>query len=291
MAFIGISILSSCSAPNQLIGMKNNINDDDVYYTKAKAGDQSDYINQDDNTAYTADDNYYYYGDYATRLNRFANNSPFDYNDDFYYSYVPYNNGFGAGLDYNLDYYGYNYGYGQPNNTNPYIYSPYDYGYSPFDLGGYDDFGYGDIYAAYLMDGEDGGDYGGGDYGGGGYGGGGYGGSSWRHHNHNNGGAVTAIGNNPNVRGARTTPSPGVTRVAAYYPGNPMVNLNRVNGGLTRNSNVINGNNNITRQTRDNTYRPAVQQNNTPAPSYSNSNAGSSSSNTSGGGGGRPVRP
>jgi len=142
-------------------------------------------------------------------------------------------------------------------------------------MGGYDDFGYGDIYSAYIL---------------GGGGGGGYGGS-YRHHNHNSGSTVASIGVNPNARGARTTPSPGVTRVA-YYPGNPLVNIN--NSNVTRTGTSANRATNtaVTRDTRDNSYRP-VQQNTTPTynnTTSSNTSSGSTSS-TSSGGGGRPVRP
>ena len=271
----GVAVMSSCSAPNQLTRAKAALNDD-VYYSKAYSGDQVNYYAQANNENYQADDDYYYYGDYASRLSRFAGYSPFDYSDDFYYSYVPYNNGFGDGLSYSPDYYS----YGHANNLtanvgSPYIYSPYDYGYSPF-YGGYDDFGYGDLYAAYLFDG------------GGGYGYGG--GSSWHHHTTSTNPATT-IGYNPNVRGVRTTPSPGVTRIAAYYPGNPILNINRsITTG--RNLTTVNGDNQVNRQTRTDVYRP-VQQNNTPPPTYNNTSSGSTSSgsNNSGGGGGRPVRP
>jgi hypothetical protein len=276
IVFISAIVLSSCSAPNKLAGVKKSvINDDDVYYTQAKAGDKVDYIadaQNQQNSSYNGDDDYYYYGDYASRLNRFSNYSPFDYSDDFYYSYVPYNNGFGAGTGYGVDYYGYGTGYAA-NLATPfndgYVYSPYDYGYSPYYMGGYDDFGYGDIYSAYILGG----------------------GASWRKHTHN---TVSNIGVNPAVRGVRTTPSPGVTRItsrAAYYPGNPAININRFNGA-TRNGVNVNGvnNNSATRQARE-SFRQPQQQPVTPPPSYNSGSSNSSGGGASSGGGGRPVRP
>jgi hypothetical protein len=273
IALVALALFGSCSATSQLARKESAFNDD-VYYSRAKAGDQFNYFAGSSDQPYTGDDDYYYYGDYASRLSRFANYSPFDYSDNFYYNYVPYNNGFGDGLAYNPDYY---YGYGQPNNlttvNSPYIYSPYDYGYSPFDMGGYDDFGYGDLYIAGLFGG------GGGYYS--------YGGSYTRRHTTGST-TVASIGYNPNVRGIRTTQSPGVTRIAAYYPGNPTLNLN---AGMARNLTTVNGNNTVSRPTRDNNYRP-IQQNNTPPPTYSAPSSGSTSSGTSNsGGGGRPVRP
>jgi hypothetical protein len=108
IVLISAIVLSSCSSTNKLASVKSNL-DDDVYYTQAKAGDKTEYFN--DNTAqqngYAADDDYYYYGDYTSRLNRFSSYAPFDYSDDFYFSYVPYNSGFSSG--YELNYAG---GYG-----------------------------------------------------------------------------------------------------------------------------------------------------------------------------------
>jgi hypothetical protein len=273
---ISAVVLSSCSSTGKLADLTNTNNDDDVYYTKAKAGDKIEYIsdNQQNTDSYNGDDNYYYYGDYATRLNRFSSYSPFDYDDNFYYSYVPYNNGFGQGLSYDLDYYGYNYGYGHASNLstpmdNGYIYSPYDYGYSPYYDMGYDDFGYGDIYAAYIL--------------GGGGGGGGYG-RSWHHYNNTN---VIAGNTSSSGRGIRTIPSPGVTRIG-YYPGQPLVNINRINGVTGRNVNSVNGNNNVSRQQRD-VYSP--QQQSAPQQQSISTSSGNSGGSTSSGGGGRPVRP
>lgn len=284
IVFISAIVLSSCSAPNKLTGIKKTIvNDDDVYYTQAKAGDKIDYIanNQyQQNSGYNGDDDYYYYGDYASRLNRFSSYSPFDYNDDFYYSYVPYSNGFGSGMSYGIDYYGNSYGYGTGYAANlgsslygEYVYSPYDYGYSPYYMGGYDNFGYGNIYSAYILGG----------------------GASW-HNKHN---TVSNAGFNPAMRGVRTDASPGVTRVApraAYYPGNPAININRANGsfnGATRNGVSVNGMNNnpAARQTRE-SFRPQQQQQPvTPPPSYNTGSSNNSGGGASSGGGGRPVRP
>jgi len=272
--------LSSCSSTGKLTASKYSVNDDDVYYTRAKAGDKVDdimYANQQNNN-YNGDDDYYYYGDYASRINRFSNFTPFDYDDDFYFSYVPYNNGFGEGLGYDPNYYNNYYGFNHNANPlipidnayNPYIYNPYDYGYSPFYNMGYDDYDYGGIYSSFI---------------GGGGGGGSYGSASlWQQH-HN-----TAITNltNPNTRGIRTTQSPGITRIAAALPGRPSVGINAVNiSGRTLNVN----NTTVSRQTRDNNvYRPQQQQT-VSQPSSSVSSGGGSSSAASSGGGGRPARP
>lgn len=286
IVLISAIALSSCSSTNKLAGIKNAVNDDDVYYTKAKAGDAvSDMTyasEQTSNSNYNGDDDYYYYGDYASRLSRFSSYSPFDYEDNFYYAYVPYNNGFGAGLDYDRDYYANYYGFGA--STNAYapvdngIYSPYNYGYSPYDMG-YDDYNYGDAYSAYILGG----------YGGGG---GGYGGLV---NKHNTATTVPNIGTNPLARGIRTTPSAGVTRITSM-PGRPSISVNTTTGVVTRNLNLSGNNNNNTasRQTRE-SYTPqqqsvAPRQTISTAPS-SSSSAVSSSSSTSSGGGGRPVRP
>jgi hypothetical protein len=273
IVLISAIALSSCSSTNKLAGVKNAVNDDDVYYTRAKSGDLQVNIasaNQQNN----GDDDYYYYGDYTSRLGRFANYSPFDYGDNFYYSYVPYNNGFGAGLDYDFDYYGNMRTANAPAPVdNGYIYSPYDYGYSPYYDMGYDDYGYGDVYSAFLF--------------GGGYGGGGGSARLW-HHNRSTSVANTT---NASARGIRTTPSAGVTRLSSF-PGRPLVSVNAVTGVVTRtNTNGLNNtynNNTATRQNRE-SYRPQPQQQQSMAPSQSSSS--SSSSNTSSGGGGRPVRP
>jgi len=294
---IGAVALSSCSA-TKLASIKSDINDDDVYYTRAKAGDVSDYIAANTQRTYNGDDDYYYYGDYASRIARFNNPTPFDYDDNFYFTYVPYNNGFGQGLEYDPSTYNYSY---LSNNTannnttantntyadNGYVYNPYNYGYSPYDMG-YDDYGYGNIYSAFMLDG--------GYYGGGG-GGSFYGGTgSFRAAHKNSGTTVTGIGFNPNVRGIRTTQSPGVTRIAAALPGRPAVSVNTNTGVVTRvNLTSVNGNNNTaSRQTRDSystqqqtmTSRPMTS---TVSPSSTSSS--STSSAASSGGGGRPGRP
>src|SRR5579871_6758688 len=86
----GAAALSSCST-TKIASLKSSAFDDDVYFTNAKAGDSQDFV-ADNQMNYKTDDDYFYYGDYASRINKFASYSPFSYNDDFYYSYVPYDN-------------------------------------------------------------------------------------------------------------------------------------------------------------------------------------------------------
>lgn len=261
IALIGVVMLSSCSVNNKLADAG-----DDVYHTKAFAGDQIEYAQADNyqQNNYNNNDDYYYYGDYASRIGRFGYFSPFAYSDDFYYSYSPYSRfSLGVGFGYN---YGYNYGYA-PILASPYgyglVYSPYNYGY--YDLGGYDDIGYGNIYSSYL------------------YGGGGYRnyGRQRARPNRAQGGVTPPL----TFRPART----GVTRTApgtGYYPGRP-------------------GNTTDTRQTRDNTpntntravrteretrpVQPTIERA-SPSPSPSNLGGGNSGGSGGGGGGGRPVR-
>lgn len=146
MILIGAIALSSCSTQNKLASAQNDLNDD-VYGTKAVAGEQPVYAvrqqtyrqdNNADNDYYSNNDNdYYYYDSYSARLNRFYNDSPFlsSYYDDLYYGqYNPYYSGysFGVGLGYG------NYGGGY------FGYSPYSYyggyGYNPYF--GYSNYGY-----------------------------------------------------------------------------------------------------------------------------------------------------
>ena len=285
IVIISTVVLSSCSSVNKSAGVKSVVNDDDVYYTRAKAGDKIDYIadaGQQNNT-YNGDDDYYYYGDYASRINRFSSYSPFDYDDDFYFSYVPYNNGFGDGLNYDRDYYSTYYGFNPAINPavdpaapvdNSYIYSPYNYGYSPYDMG-YDDFGYGDIYSAFIL--------------GGGGGGGGYGSAKlWPAVK----ATATATNTNPFARGVRTIPSPGVTRIGSSLPGKPSFSVNVATGIVTRTAN-LGANNAASRQA----YTTQQQQSMAPRPSSSSvstssmSTGGSAGSSASGGGGARPASP
>ena len=110
---------SSCSTSNQ-IASTTGVDNDDVYYTEAKAGDQVIYADagrSNNNQQYNDDDDYYYYGDYASRINRFGYYSPFSYYDP-YYGYSPYNRfGFGMGMGF-----GFNSGFWNG------FYSPFMYG-------------------------------------------------------------------------------------------------------------------------------------------------------------------
>ncbi|MEO8886178.1 MAG: hypothetical protein ABI367_08965 [Mucilaginibacter sp.] len=273
---IGAAVLSSCSSTTQLTKTSNPINDDDVYYTKAKAGDRTEYINDADYLASqqgNEDDDYYYYGDYASRINRFGYYSPFDYGDPLYYGYSPYygsrfSMGLGMGLGYGSPYYSYGY-------------SPYfdlGYGYSPF----YDGYGYGlGGYGGYGL--GYGGGYGIGGYGGGFLWGGGTTGQRSR--------PVYANGNNPIVdRSIRSNlPSQNTTILRGNTSQGRVVN-----GVMQRNADGSGA-----RAVRDS--RPQQDQPIFRAPqniSTSNNSGGNFSSGSSGGssgggggGGGRPVRP
>lgn len=294
IVLFGAVALSSCST-TKIASLRSAATDDDVYFTSAKAGDAQNVV-ADNQMSYNTDDDYYYYGDYASRLNRFTNYSPFSYNDNFYYNYVPYNNGFGAGTEYDRDYYANYYGFGSQPNTgflSNYVYSPYNYGYDPYDYLYndylYDDFGYGLAYSEFL-------------FGGGGGGGSYYYGGGYNHSNHAGyTSTITVPGNNLNARGPRSGSSPGITRISAL-PGKPVVTINPNTGTITRlNASGVNVgigtnnlNNTISRQSRDNSYRAQQPQssNSAPAASSSSSSGGSSAgAGGGGGGGGRPGRP
>ncbi|MDB5002702.1 MAG: hypothetical protein JWQ34_927 [Mucilaginibacter sp.] len=284
--------LSSCSTLNTISKSENT--GDDVYYTKAKAGDDYEYVpeytQQPTNTV--RNDDYYYYGDYESRIKRFSYFTPFDYDDDFYYSYTPYNYyspqptvtaDANIGYAYGYDPYAYDFG----------TYSAYDFGYG--DYSGYDNFGYGFAYSTFI-------------YGGGGrtshkksyshsnnnvVGSGGLtftraNGGSNRSNTSNGSGLTFARANaNSNGNGAAYSGSrPGGTN--AVYPGRP--GANSVTTVPT---------NTTTRYIRPQSEnpRPVIQQPtmeraSPPAQSTSSSsNSSSSGSSNSSGGGGRPVRP
>lgn len=127
-------VLGACST-NKYAAQQKDYNDD-VYFSKAKAGDAVEYASN--NRSYRNDG---YYDDYSSRINRFGGYSPFAY-DGFYNSY--YGAGLGLGLGYGL---GSLYGYSPYSLYSPYsFYSPYSYYGAGYGLGGY---GYGGLYSAY----------------------------------------------------------------------------------------------------------------------------------------------
>jgi hypothetical protein len=292
IVLIGAAALSSCSSTSQL--SKSSI-DDDVYYSKAKAGDKTEYINDPEYLAEQqgyGDDEYYYYGDYASRINRFGYYSPFGYGSSIY---SPYSSRFSLGLGMGIGYggyggygfdpygsyygaYGMGLGLGYGGYYGGYGYSPYyDLGYSPyFGYGGGWGFGYG--------------------YGGGyGYGigyGGGYGAGFW-------GGGSTSQRSRPNYAGGN---NPAVNRaIRSNLPSqNPSI---RGTNGQGQSINSVNGSRNANgtgaRPVRESSRAPQVER----APvqqSFGTSNAGGNSGSSGGGGnsgggggggGGRPARP
>jgi hypothetical protein len=276
--------LSACST-SQKLASTSGVDDDDVYFTQAKAGDQIVYAdnNYQANNGYNngeENDDYYYYGDYASRINRFNYYSPFSMYNNFYYGYSPYNRfgwggyGFNMGLGFN---YGMGYGYDPffyGGMYSPYFYDPFyasfygfgyglgygmGYGYSPWGWGGYG-------------------------YGGYGYGGGFLVGGSGR----NNPRPVYAGGT------SATSITPGRTTIYQTVPG-------RRPGDLSTQSITTNGQGiRAVRDTRTRdgaVNRPDVQARPTynppPAasPSFGGGGGGGGNSGGGGGGGGRPVRP
>lgn len=172
---IGAVALSSCSVNKTAFTSKN---DDDVYFSHASAAEEPVYItrneeyNQDTDDQYSDEDDYFYYDDYASRINRFSYYSPFGYYDNLYYGYSPYGygyGGFGIGLGFGYGYspysywglgggfgypwgYGYgNFGYGAPWGGYGYGYPWGGYGYSPYSYWGtgYGGSGYWGVYSAY----------------------------------------------------------------------------------------------------------------------------------------------
>jgi len=288
---IGAMALSSCSTLNTISKSENT--GDDVYYTKAKAGDDYEYVpeyTQQPVVAPVRNDDYYYYGDYESRIKRFSYFTPFDYDDDFYYSYTPYNY-YGqqpvvvannnAGYDYGYDPYAYDFG----------TYSAYDFGYG--DYSGYDNFGYGFAFSTFI--------YGGGSrtshkksYSHRNNNVGGSGGLTFTRANSGNSSVSNSNGNSPGLTFTRANANSNGNGVAysggrpggtnAVYPGRP--GTNAVTTVPT---------NTTTRYIRPQSEnpRPVVQQPTmeraSPPPAQSSSS--SSGSSNSSGGGGRPVRP
>lgn len=290
--------LSSCSSINNLSKAKTI--GDDVYYTKAKAGDSFDPQPQYTQNSYTNNDDYYYYGDYKSRIDRFSYLTPFDYSDDFYYDYAsndyatppPANTSAIEQVDNGDDDYADAY-------DDLGIYSAYDFGYG--DFGGYDNYGYGIAYSSYI------------------YGGGGRVSHKRSHEGGrfsraNSGGLVfnkigVSSGSRPSSSGGLSfsrgngtpvnnsnTPFTGSRRPGgsyAVYPGRPGSNSTA----------YVNPTGNSNRIIRQDNPRPVIQQQQTierysppPSTSSSNSSSSSGSSGSSGGGaasggGGRPVRP
>lgn len=265
MLLIGAMALSSCSTQNKLASAQN---DDDVYFTKAKAGDApaytasantDNYRHDDYQNAYRNDD-YYYYDSYEARLNRFYGYSPFGtpFYSDLYYGYSPFSPYYsglslGLGLGYGA------YGWGG--------YSPY-YGFNPY---GYLGYGYGGLY--------------------------GYGSSYWGPYSYYNTapGYVIVNGNNTGrpYRGSGLPAGYNGTNYTGYgsagsYPPSNRPSRTSIstpgNGGQTVNSRPART------QTVQPQYQPQQQQYNPPP---SNNSGGSYSGGSSSGGSvssGRPMR-
>ncbi|RYE19494.1 MAG: hypothetical protein EOP42_28980, partial [Sphingobacteriaceae bacterium] len=79
IAMASMVVLGACST-NKFAAQQKDYNDD-VYFSKAKAGDAVEYASN--NRSYRNDG---YYDNYASRINRFGGYSPFAY-DGFYNSY------------------------------------------------------------------------------------------------------------------------------------------------------------------------------------------------------------
>lgn len=263
---IGALALGSCSTTKLASNQLNQ--DDDVYYSNAKAGDQPDYIAnapQQDTYNTNPDDDYYYYDSYASRINRFNYLSPFGYYDDFYDGFnSPYYggyNGFSLGFNYGFgDYYGYSPFYSS-------LYSPYGY---------YGGFGYGYGYSPYS------------------YWGTGYGNGFW---------GVYSASRNNNPRPYRGSGAPNsgfVNRTARpigyngnypvnnNYPGRPNINYNgRQSNGAVSNARPTRAQ---PQQQQQPNYQPQPRVQSAPAPAPSNSGNGGGGY-SGGGGGARPTRP
>lgn len=263
---IGALALGSCSTTKLASSQLNQ--DDDVYFSKAKAGDLPQYVTnipqqqQNTNDNYNNnDDDYYYYDSYASRINRFNYTSPFSYYDGFYDGfYSPYTSSFGIGF-------GVGYGLG-----GYYGYSPY---YSPF---GYYGYGYYSPYSYYGT---------------------GYGNSNyWGIYSGNQSTSPrpyrgSGAPNNSFVnRGARPVGYNGNYPVNSNYPGRPAVNS--TSGSTTNGASTARP----ARTQAQPSYQPqprVVQSAPAPsAPAPAPAPAPSSGGGYSGGGGGggsRPARP
>lgn len=254
---IGALALGSCSTTKLASNQLNQ--DDDVYFSKAKAGDLPEYVAQPQQNRYdnyNNDDDYYYYDSYAARINRFNYLSPFGYYNDYYDGfYSPYYNNFsfGFGVGYGLGgYYGY---------------SPY---YSPF---GYYGYGY---YSPFSFYGT-------------GYAGGGY--PLWGIYSasrNNTARPYRGSGAPNNALVNRNAPAVGYRGnypVNNNYPGRPTVN------STSGNSNNSPSNSRPARTQAVPSYQPQPRVQSAPAPAPSNSGGGGYSGGGNSGGGARPSRP
>ncbi|WP_345953083.1 hypothetical protein [Mucilaginibacter sp. PAMB04168] len=283
--------LASCSTTNKVAS--NQKVDDDVYFSKAEAGEAPVYRQPVSGDLYTQsntgdDDYYYYYDSYSSRINRFGYNSPFDYYDDYYYGYSPYayNNpygyagvgsyggGWGLGLGLGYGYGGYGYG--------GFGYNPWGYGYG---LG----YGYGGLYSPYS-------------YWGTGYG---YGGGYWGVYSANNTVArarpYRGSGFPSSNTGGRTSGRPvgynGNYPNTMSYPGRrtSSVEGNTYGGNGARPTRGAASPQPVYRPQRTEVSRPTYQPASVDRSMSSGSQSSGSSSSGGGGGGsrggGRPSRP
>jgi len=272
---IGALALGSCSTTK--LASNQAKQDDDVYFSNAKAGDAPVYVantqdnNNNNQNLYNNynDDDYYYYNSYSSRINRFGYYSPFGYYDDIYTGYNPY-------YGYSSPYYGgfsLGYGYGSYGYSPYYGYNSYGYGYNPYSFFG-TGYGYGGGWGIYSA----------------------YGGSSLASTSprpYRGSGAPTNAMVSRSVNGIGYN---GNYPVNASYPGRPNA-IGSSNGRQAVNSTPNNNtNNNNNRPVRGNTpqvYTPQPQVQSAPPPSSSggNSSSGSSGASSSGGGSSRPIRP
>jgi hypothetical protein len=272
--------LSSCSVNKTASNVKNN---DDVYFSNAKAGEEPvyatrpDYQQEAQGDVVDDEDDYFYYDDYASRINRFSYYSPFGYYD---YAYSPYGyNNFGFGLNYGMGYGGFG-GFGLGIGYGGFGYGGFGYGGFGYGGFGYSPWGYG--YSPYSFWGT-------------GYGYGGGGGYWGGYSAYNRGNARPSRGNgNPNMAsGVRTSYNGTANNGIGYYPGGRSVrNANGISVGRPgRNGSTINVRPSSQSQGRPQTYsQPSSVERSSSSPS-SSSGGGGSRGGGGGGGGGRPGRP
>jgi hypothetical protein len=280
--------LSSCSVNKTASTSKSS---DDVYFSQATAGEEPQYVSRpayrQDAEEATDEDDYFYYDDYASRINRFSYFSPFGYYD---YAYSPYgynNFGWGSGFGYGgygLGWGGYGGGFGLGlgfgyggygglgwGGYGGFGYSPwgYGYGFSPYSYygigygGGYPYWG---VYSAYNN----------------------------ARPNRGNGSPNRSLGNSTSGRTGYAG-RPGYNGTATnngigYYPGGRSVrNVNGISVGRPgRNGTTINER--PTRQERP-VYQPQTIERSSPSPSYGGGGSRGGGGSSGGGGGGRPGRP